>query len=256
MITTLEKLGLSEKEAKVYLATMELGEDTVQNIAKKSGVNRPTTYFILEKLMKMGLASTVTKGKKTMFIAENPRELEHILEKQKREIEDRKEELKETMNQLMAIYNSHTGKPVVKYFEGADGLEALDRYGRNYLKKNSEAYGFSPLDIVEKQFSTRRKNAISERVKLGIRSKVIYTSEAGEIPKERNKAELREGVHIPQDKFPLNAAMTIYPELGIKLFYYDLVKPFGVMLESKELAKNMKVLFDLAWLGAKSLKKK
>jgi sugar-specific transcriptional regulator TrmB len=73
MLETLIKLGLSEKEAAVYLATLELGEDTALNIAEKSQVNRTTTYVILEKLMKLGLASTVERGKKTVFVAEDPR---------------------------------------------------------------------------------------------------------------------------------------------------------------------------------------
>lgn len=37
----LEKFGLSEKEAKIYLATLELGQATVQQIAKKAGLVRP-----------------------------------------------------------------------------------------------------------------------------------------------------------------------------------------------------------------------
>lgn len=72
MISTLIKLGLSEKEAKVYLAALELAQDSAQNIAKKAGVNRPTTYVILEKLMKLGLANTLEENKKTLFVAESP----------------------------------------------------------------------------------------------------------------------------------------------------------------------------------------
>ncbi len=57
----LEEIGLNEKEAKVYIATLELGEGSASEIAKKSEVNRATTYFILEKLIKMGLVSTSNK---------------------------------------------------------------------------------------------------------------------------------------------------------------------------------------------------
>ena len=39
----LQKIGLSEKEAKVYLAALELGQASVQNIARKAEVNRATT---------------------------------------------------------------------------------------------------------------------------------------------------------------------------------------------------------------------
>lgn len=248
----LEKLGLSEKEAKVYLATLELGQDSVQNIAKKAEVNRPTAYFILERLMDLGLVSTLMHDKKTLFVAESPKELENILNREKQEIENHRDELKASMNQLLAIYNASEGKPVVRYFEGADGLEALDRYGREFLKRNSEVLGISPIDIIEKNFPDRRKKSINERVKLGIKARTIYTHENGEIPNYVNKKELRDGVFIPREIFPLNATITIYPEWGLKLYYFNISKPFGIIIESKELAQNFKLLFELAWVGAKS----
>ena len=250
MIETLLKLGLSDKEAKVYLATLELGEDTVQNISEKSGVNRATTYVILEKLMQLGLASTVERGKKTVFIAENPTELVNILEEQKREIEVKKNNLDEAMTGLQAIYNHSKSKPAVRYFEGADGLEALDRYGHGQFTPGTEYLGMIPIDTVESQFPVRRSKAVSERVKLGIKSRVIYTNKE-EKPDFTNEKELREAVYLPREEFPINASITLYPDWGIKFFNYDVTNYFGVLIESPILAKNMKYLFELAWEGAK-----
>lgn len=256
MLKILEKIGLSEKEAKVYLATLELGQDSVQNIAKKAGVNRPTAYFILEKLMELGLISTLEHGKKTLFVAESPKELDNLIENEKRAIEDRKTELKESMNQLLAIYNAKEGKPIVRYFEGADGLEALDRYGHDKLKKNTEMLSITPIDIIEKYFANRRQQSLQERIKLGIQSRAIYTHEKGKIPNFQNEKELRKGVYISREQFPIDATISIYPDWGLKLYYFNPTKPYGVVIESKELAKNFKLFFELAWVGAKSIEKK
>lgn len=68
----LQNLGLSEKEAKVYTTSLELGPDTVQNIAKESGINRATTYVQIGTLKEKGLISEFEKGKKTYFVAESP----------------------------------------------------------------------------------------------------------------------------------------------------------------------------------------
>jgi len=256
MITLLEKLGLSEKEAKVYLAALELGEDSVQNIAKKAGVNRATTYVILEKLMGLGLISTYEKDKKTVFVAQDPKELVNLLEEERQGIESREKELKDNLNQLTAIFNMNRAKPVVRFFEGAEGLEAMDRYGKEQLRKNSELLYIMPIDLIEKLFPARRKASLGQRVKLGIKSKVIYTHENGPIPGYQNKAELREGVFISRDKFPINGTLSIYPEWGIKLYYFNETNPYGVVIEGKEIAQNMKLFFDLAWLGAKEVSKK
>lgn len=254
MISTLEKLGLSEKEAKVYLASLELAQDTVQNIAKKAGVNRPTTYFILKQLMQLGLISTLEKGKKTLFIAENPKELENLLDQQVQEIEHNKKDLKDNMNQLLAIYNSKQDKPIVKYFEGKDGLEAMDRYGRNLMKKGSEVLSISPIDILENQYPERRKQSVNERVQLGVKSRIIYTHDNGPVLSEKDNKLLRDAIFVPRDKFPFNASITIYSGWGIKLFYYDETNPYGVVIENAGLAQNMKLMFELAWFGAKNRK--
>ena len=64
MLTQLKHIGLSENEAKVYLAMLELGPSPVLEIAAKAGINRPTAYAQIESLKKMGLVSMQTKGKK------------------------------------------------------------------------------------------------------------------------------------------------------------------------------------------------
>ena len=81
MITSsqLRELGLSENEAKVYLAMLELGPATVLEIAAKALMNRPTVYVQIESLKQRGLVSTQSKGKKQIFIAESPSHLESML---------------------------------------------------------------------------------------------------------------------------------------------------------------------------------
>jgi sugar-specific transcriptional regulator TrmB len=254
MYEILLKIGLSEKEAKVYLATLELAEDTAQNIAKKSGVNRATTYVILEKLMTSGLVSSIERAKKTMFISESPQELINILELQKREIDAKKKYLDEAMTQLQAIYNAKGDKPIVRYFEGADGLEALDRYGHDQFKEGSEVLGITPIDIVEEQFPSRRKAAVNDRVKRRIKSRMIYTHKGGVIPGYVNEKELREGIYLPRDVFPIDITISIYPEWGVKFYNFDPKNHFGVLLQSPNIARNLKKVFELAWEGAKTRK--
>lgn len=250
MLTTLMKLGLSEKEAKVYLAALELAQDTVQNISKKSGVNRPTTYVILEKLMQMGLISKVEKDRKTLFIAEDPRELENILEKQKREIEDKKGELKAIMEELKALNNTNQEKPIVKYFEGEDGLITLDKYGLEKIDRKIGTISVQPIDLIEKFFPLRRKSAVNERLKHKLKSRIIYTRDEP-FTSAQNDSEMREGVFFPRELLPIDATVAVYPGLGVKIFYFGEKKKYGILIEDKDLARNMQLIMELALEGAK-----
>lgn len=247
MLEILIKLGLSEKEAAVYLATLEIGEETAQNIAIKSSVNRATTYVILEKLSKLGLISTVERGKKTLFIAEDPHELANMFTLQLREIDERKRLLSEAMTQLQAINNASHKKTIVRFFEGPEGLEALDRYGQEQIKRGSDYLGIIPVDIVEEQFPKRRVAAVDDRIKMGIRSTTIYTHKDGAVLPAHDPKELREARFLPREVFPITGSIVIYPEWGVKFFDFDQNNPLGVLIQSAAIANNMKELFKLAW---------
>lgn len=73
----LKNIGLSDKGARVYLAALELGAASVQSIARKAKVARPTTYLFLDELVKRGLATQYTEGERTQFVAESPRHIRY-----------------------------------------------------------------------------------------------------------------------------------------------------------------------------------
>ncbi len=127
MITQLKAAGLSDNEAKVYLAMLELGPAPVQEIAAKAGVNRPTAYVQIEALKKKHLASTQARGKKTFFIAETPENLESLLNKEGVELEARRAELLKAMPELAAPEGW-------KDEEVADALEVTKDQAFNLLK--------------------------------------------------------------------------------------------------------------------------
>lgn len=106
----LRKLGLKEKEVSVYLAALELGFDSVQNIAKRTGLSRPTVYEIIKALTGKGLMREIKRqgtirGERTYFAAESPDALLGLLRVQKREVEEREREFVRIISSLRAKYN-------------------------------------------------------------------------------------------------------------------------------------------------------
>ncbi|MBU3901279.1 helix-turn-helix domain-containing protein [Patescibacteria group bacterium] len=106
----LRKLGLKEKEVSVYLAALELGFDSVQNIAKRTGLSRPTVYEIIKALTGKGLMREIKRqgavqGQRSYFAAESPDALLGLLRVQKREVEEREREFVRIISSLRAQYN-------------------------------------------------------------------------------------------------------------------------------------------------------
>jgi len=246
---TLGKLGLSDKESKVYLAALELGAAPVQKIAEKAKINRPTTYVILESLSKKGLATTFIQGKKTLFTAEPPERLKLLLDKMEQDINEKKEELVEAMPQLKAIFNLASNKPKVKFYEGWEGIRALNDEDYDRMQPNSWSYAFNDLDYLFKVFPDRYSRDIDRRVQKNIGVKVIYTRSDGPIEKDSDPTKKREARFVPKDKFPFCGTMTINPGKEVIIYDYE-GKVGGVLIEDADIANFFKAVWDLAWEGA------
>jgi len=253
LIQELKNLGLSEKEAKVYLASLELGPASVQEIAQKAGIVRTTTYNMIESLRQKGLMSRFTRGKRPYFTPEAPDRLLSLLELQKKEIEEKEKRFKQFLSDLRTIYKLAGERPKVRFFEGKEGLKAIQE---DILKTKTKTIDeFIALDEAYKVFPPGPKDhrqKIAQKIKKErIRNRIIYTSQKGPIlPKKDAIAERR---FLPPEKFPFSAEIVIYAQ-KINLVSY-IGKLVGVIVEEKSLAEAMRKLFDLAWQGAKKYQK-
>lgn len=120
----LRKIGLSEKEARVYLILLELGNIPVQEIAKKVSLSRPTVYRILDNLQGKGLITKEKKKKVRYVSANSPDELLGILRASKRKIEEQEREFLRIISVLQTKYYSGGGNEIRNY-SGAEGKKLL-----------------------------------------------------------------------------------------------------------------------------------
>jgi HTH-type transcriptional regulator, sugar sensing transcriptional regulator len=115
-LNNLEQLGLSNKEARVYIACLEIGSGTAFQIGQKLGIPKSTVHDILNNLVSRGFVSTFNKKSKRYFSATDPN---FIGEKVKKQME-----IFETiLPELNALAYSGVGKPVIRYFDTKEGIE-------------------------------------------------------------------------------------------------------------------------------------
>ena len=237
-------IGLNEKEAKVYLASLELGQSTVQSIAVKAGINRATTYFIIDGLMQRGLVTSFNKGKKQYFFAADPERLIEILEKEKAQIESKKENLQKLLPQLRSLNNKQGGRPLVRYYEGKEGVTSMvDEVLKAASGTVYMAYSVDAINDVFDRKDVERWRDI--RVERGVQMKVMYTYKEGELKNIPNS----ENTKIPVDKFPITCDIAVY---GNKVRIASLDKRLvGIIIEDEEIAKSMESILRLALESAK-----
>lgn len=243
MFEKLKHLGLSENEAKIYLAMLELGPSVVVEISRKAQINRPTTYVQIESLKKKGLVSTQAKGKKQFFIAESPDKLELLIDSEQKIIEEKKNELNNFLPELLNLFNTYEQRPHVKFFEGKEGVLSLQK---EFLKTdNTPIYGITSLDNVFEIFPEYENTYIKKRIQKKIHSKTIYTSWKGPILKESDESSLRESKHVEPDKLPLGIDITIFKDKVAIIALRGNVS--GTLIEHKEIADSFRAIFELIW---------
>lgn len=245
----LEAVGFQEKESKVYLAALELGQSTVQRIAAKAGIKRPTAYFVIEGLMERGLFSSFYQGKRQYFVAENPDRLIDILRDEKKQAEERLERLDTFLPELRSINNRDIKKPVVKYYDGKEGIISMVNEHTKQASGQSLCAAYS-RDAVESVLGAevlRRMRA--DRITHNISTRRIYTYSKGDMQGIPSVEALR----LSGEEFPISCDIAIYDDIVRFASFKDRI--VGVAIEDKEIAKSLRAIYELAWKWVKHRQK-
>lgn len=235
---TLERIGLNEKEARIYLALLELGSASVQAISLKAEVKRPTTYLVLDNLKRRGLVSLIPRAKKKLYTIESPENLMTDLV--------RKEELlKRYLPNLLALHTIKKERPQVQLFQGADGVrqiyQQIFQAGRVWLfgttQKVAKLYPEGLQDFITK----------SQDKSFQVRDLLISSAQDLSYAKEVKKKVAGKNYEIrflnKNLEFPSDSA--IY---GDRVAFFAFTpEVFVVVIKSREISQSLRSLYELAW---------
>lgn len=239
---TLEAFGLTEKEAAVYKAALELGAATADQLATQSAIKRSTTYLQIEQLQDMGLMSTFEQGRKTLFTPESPENLDRLIDKQKKDLELKQNILKKELPQLTQLFESAGERPLVRFYQGKEGIATIREEMLNIKVK--QTYVCFAADEMDLLFSEEEKDAYTEkRINLGIRTKIIYTREKGAFVD--NPSKLSERKCLAGNKTGLSSDIVIYDN---KVAFFSMSGTvFGVVIESNKVRASVLTIFEALW---------
>jgi len=242
----LQEIGLNEKEAKIYIALLELGKSTAQDISKKSGVNRATTYFILENLMKKGLASAENQDKKQMFLPEDPSQITAIIDQQKAELDRKKERLGSLVRQLETINATKIDRPIVKYYLGKEGIMKMARASFSYKKGVKMHLVYSKDELSSYLTKEELSALLNKRMSAKIDMEELYSvNDPNWEPSESNEC-------VQEKEFPFPADIAIYDD---RIRIASFKEGVGIVIYNKTIAETLRSIFKLAKKGARSLRK-
>lgn len=250
ILKSLIEFGLSEKEAKVYLALLELEVATVSEIAKTANINRSSTYVVLASLKKKGLVSTSEDKKVQRYVAVSPEMLLYEAQNRAKKAEDIKEEINSIVPELKALHKDTKQRPKVKVFEGKQGL--INTFEDTLNNKEKIMRVSSSVEGVFKVLPDYFPDYVKRRVGLGIKMYGIHPNSEMVQNLIKNSPKLDKPILIPPKKYRFPADIAIYDN---KIGYMSTKEELAIIIESKEMADVMKSIFDLAYEEAKRINK-
>ncbi len=240
LLQVLESMGLKPKEASVYLALLELSRGTVSQIAKISGLKRPTIYVALEKLIKDGYITQLPEKKINQYQALNPLV---ILQEKKALLKN----FSEILPLFQTLHNKGKSRPRIHYIENRKGIWNI--YEEiNYAK---EAFFISSYRKIEKYFPGAVQGWIHGykygHYKVICRHLIPDHPEEKKLGKEFKKVNQKVRFLPGVEKYDMD--FTVYDD---KLAITSLEEePFMVLIQSESLVDSIKPIFETAWQAGK-----
>jgi len=100
---SLKKLNFTDKEVDIYLGVLKNGKITHTDLAKYSGINRTTVYSVADELIKKGVIAEDLSGPTTYLVALPPEDLDILIKKQQKEVEEQKKVVDTAIKELKKI---------------------------------------------------------------------------------------------------------------------------------------------------------
>lgn len=231
---TLQRIGLSTNEAKIYLMLLQEGMNKAGKISKKTQINRTTTYDTLRRLLNKGLVSYVVKANRKYFRVVDPDRLVEF-------IQHKEDEANKILPILKKMHKKPSQKENVTLYYGYKGMKSIfqdmAKGGKLNRVLDSEGQFDERMPYYAPHFIRKiEKNNI----------KIRHIIRKGRSLK--TKTDTTE-VRIMNKKTKSDAVFNIYRDKIAILIWTD--PPEGVVIQNKSAADSLRDYFDILWRQAK-----
>jgi len=245
----LKNIGLTEGEIHIYSVLLENGELPAKKVIEFTKLKKGDCYNKIYDLKAKGLIEEIEKDKIKHFRLEHPNKIKEFIQKELERISSTEKEIEGVFSDLVSKYNLNYNKPGVTFYEG---LEAMNKVyddilevGKDYqvvISKRDKIYDEKVMPVNEKH--------IRQRVRRGIWVEGLSTFEEKKLARVKNdKKNFYKRQWVLTKDYNSPVQINIY---GNKVSFMSFGKEFvSLIIDSPQISKAMKQLFNLAKIGAK-----
>ncbi|MDR3643258.1 MAG: hypothetical protein P4L74_06575 [Candidatus Doudnabacteria bacterium] len=236
--TVIEQLGYSKSQAKIYLASLRLGEAIVSEIAERVAMPRTTVEELILGMNKQGLMNYYVKRGRKYWVAEKPGRLLEILK-------GRESAFVEILPQLEQLGKKNGNKPSVHYYSG---FEEIKNIFDDIIETKHHVKALLCWEDLQENMGRQFMSDFAERrCKHFLKIQVISpNTRAAAAMKARDTEESRQTRFLPADVPLQNISNFIYGA-KVAIISFNRRKSTGVVIEDPVVARAQTIYFDNLW---------
>src|SRR3989344_2769324 len=223
--TKLQKFGLSDKEADIYLALLQLGTAAASDIAKR------------------GLASISVREGVRHYSASSPERLVSRAEQSAKEYSELAKLGRQMLTELQNVGKSSLGKSTVRVFDGTEGIKAVYE---DISTSKDDVTSYTAEDVMNDTLGVSLSEFRSKILQKGLGLKIIAndTPAAREILSENKSSALQYSL-ISGGNY--GSELVLY---GNKVAFMSPREKISYVIDSEEFSKAIKILLDSTLMRA------
>jgi sugar-specific transcriptional regulator TrmB len=238
LLGVLQKIGLAQKEATVYLTSLSLGPTTILKLARACDIKRTTLYGIIENLKQKGLMNIEQRGLKQVYAPENPEKLELMLE-------SRQFEFKNSLPEFLGLYKLRGEGSIIKYYTGISKMQDL------YMDTLKEIRPYEDYLVIsndEKWCNLDPEFDLSyteKRAKLNIQTRLLFQESKTAREHKKFEKNFNHKIKILPVGTQLNVDTILLPR---KMIVFELTPPYmTIVIENKSIIELHREMFEIVW---------
>ena len=256
----LEQLGLSEKQAEIYLILLRKGSLRISEITQSLQIPRSSVYENLKELFNLGLAEEIIENNYKMIKAYPISSLNHGIQERIEELKRQTQGLDKLERALARLSGSKAiGAPIIRSYRGRSGARQIFW---NSLKAKGTAYIYSDYGRARYLGKKFYESFVTESNKRDVKEKVLMNTSPTTwesikrlnyppvSPLARTKVEnIR---FLDQKYLDIKGDSLIYDNIYAQVYLKN-VEITGFEIESTQFADTQRSFYKILWGMAQPL---
>lgn len=241
---------MSEKEAQVYLAVLEVWRWWASAIGRRAGLKRATTYSILQDFVMRGIAHKIEQKSEILYYVIDPSEL---LAKKAQAFQEFEKQFGWLLPEFARIQDPYERKPLVQYYEWPVGLK---QFYETLLLSATDIKSFIGSGEIDPWIVDRLDNDyLPRRIAKKLRSHVIIShhAESKRYAWHPHHEKYVEASSYTQTKIVMHHAFSLRNEIDIydgnKIGFVSFAPQaqYAVVMTSSWFHDSLRSIFDMMW---------